>query len=98
MRLFARATRALTMYDSAKCLTELEELPSIHQQTPWVLAMVGRAHYEKADYVAAERAFKAVRTLEPYRMWDMEKERPQALTCFRRAFQMDPACAYAYTL
>ncbi|ESK96921.1 20s cyclosome subunit (nuc2 cdc27) [Moniliophthora roreri MCA 2997] len=141
MRLFARATRALTMYDSAKCLAELEELPSIHQQTPWVLAMVGRAHYEKADYVAAERAFKAVRTLEPYRVWDMEvystllwhlqrpvqlsflaqelisidprsaqawiavgnlfslqKERPQALTCFRRAFQMDPACAYAFTL
>ncbi|KAK7054944.1 anaphase-promoting complex subunit cdc27 [Paramarasmius palmivorus] len=144
-RLFARATRALTMYDSAKCLTELEELPSVHQQTPWVLAMVGRAHYEEdglcGNVTQAERAFIAVRTLEPYRVWDMEvystllwhlqrpvqlsflaqelisidprsaqawiavgnlfslqKERPQALTCFRRAFQMDPACAYAFTL
>jgi anaphase-promoting complex subunit 3 len=89
----------------------------------------------------AERAFKAVRTLEPYRLWDMEvystllwhlhrtvelsflaqellnidpqssqawiavgnlfslqKERSQALTCFRRAAQMDPTCAYAHTL
>ncbi|KAE9400791.1 TPR-like protein [Gymnopus androsaceus JB14] len=93
------------------------------------------------DHIAAERAFQAVRTLEPYRLWDMEvystllwhlqrpvelsflaqellnidprspqawiaignlfslqKERAQALTCFRRATQMDPSCAYAYTL
>jgi anaphase-promoting complex subunit 3 len=27
-----------------------------------------------------------------------QKERSQALTCFRRAFQLDPSCAYAYTL
>lgn len=89
----------------------------------------------------AERAFQAVRTLEPYRLWDMEvystllwhlqrsvqlsflaqellaidprspqawiaigntfslqKERAQALTCFRRAQQLDPTCAYAFTL
>lgn len=89
----------------------------------------------------AERAFQAVRSLEPYRVWDMEvystllwylqkpvqlsflaqellainarspqawiavgntfsaqKERSQALTCFRRAMQLDPSCAYAYTL
>jgi anaphase-promoting complex subunit 3 len=82
-----------------------------------------------------------VRSLEPYRVWDMEvystllwylqkpvqlsflaqellaidprapqawiavgntfsaeKERAQAMTCFRRAIQLDPACAYAYTL
>jgi len=50
MRCFARATRALFMYDSQKCLSELEQLPNEHQQTPWVLAMVGKAHYEKADY------------------------------------------------
>lgn len=89
----------------------------------------------------AERVFQAVRSLEPYRIWDMEvystllwhlrrnvqlsflaqellaidsrapeawiaagncfslqKERNQALTCFRRAAQLDPGCAYAYTL
>ncbi|KAL0580244.1 chaperonin-containing T-complex alpha subunit Cct1 [Marasmius crinis-equi] len=141
MRRFAIATRALTLYDSTKCLAELEQLHKDHQQTPWVLAMVGKAQYERGDYNAAERAFSAVRVLDPYRLWDMEvystllwhlqrpvqlsflaqelisidprsaqawiavgnlfslqKERPQALTCFRRAFQMDPACAYAYTL
>ncbi len=89
----------------------------------------------------AERAFEAVRNLDPYRLWDMEvystllwhlqrsvklaflarellainprspeawiavgntfslqKERSQALTCFDRAAQLDPMCAYAFTL
>ncbi|KAK0197270.1 hypothetical protein F5146DRAFT_1014772 [Armillaria mellea] len=141
MRRFAIATRALTLFDSTKCLDELMQLPEEHQKTPWVLSLIGRAHYEKADYGAAERAFKALRTSDPYRLWDMElystllwylqshvelsflaqellninprsaqawiaignlfslqKDRPQALTCFKRASQMDPSCAYAFTL
>ncbi len=92
-------------------------------------------------FTQAERAFQAVRALDPYRLWDMEvystllwhlqrtvqlsflaqellsieprssqawiaigntfslqKERSQALTCFRRAQQLDPTCAYAFTL
>jgi anaphase-promoting complex subunit 3 len=52
MRRFASATRALAVYDCQKCLFELEQLPHVHQQSPWVLAMVGRAHYEKLDYVS----------------------------------------------
>ncbi|KAJ7582835.1 hypothetical protein C8J56DRAFT_865104 [Mycena floridula] len=141
MRRFACATKALATYDSRACLAELEKLPQVHQQTAWVLGMIGRAHYELSDYTAADRAFKHLRTLEPYRLWDMEvystllwhlqrnvelsflaqellnidprsaqawiavgnlfslqKERSQALTCFRRAGQLDPSCAYAYTL
>lgn len=31
-------------------------------------------------------------------LFSLQKERSQALTCFRRAAQMDPTCAYAYTL
>ncbi|TFY68902.1 hypothetical protein EVG20_g3372 [Dentipellis fragilis] len=141
MRLFASATRALSMYDTQLCLDELEKLPHVHQRSAYVMAMVGRAHYERTDYTSAERAFQAVRALEPYRLWDMEvystllwhlqrtvqlsflaqellaidprspqawiaigntfslqKERAQALTCFRRAQQLDPTCAYAFTL
>ncbi|KAJ6496520.1 hypothetical protein C8R47DRAFT_1114393 [Mycena vitilis] len=141
VRRFATATRALSLYDSPKCLAELEKLPYVHQTTPWVLAMIGRAHYEQLEYSKAERAFKSLRSLEPYRLLDLEvystllwhlqrnvelsflaqellsidprssqawiavgnlfslqKERAQALTCFRRAAQMDPSCAYAYTL
>ncbi|GBE82491.1 Anaphase-promoting complex subunit 3 [Sparassis crispa] len=141
MRSFARAGRAMALYDCHECLEHLEKLPSNHQRSAWVMAMVGKAHYELGEYVAAERAFEAVRNLEPYRLTDMEvystllwhlqrnvklsflaqellstdprspqawiavgncfsllKERAQALTCFQRAAQLDPACAYAYTL
>ncbi|KAI0041541.1 TPR-like protein [Auriscalpium vulgare] len=141
MRLFASATRALALYDTRLCMEELDKLPHVHQRSAYVMAMVGRAHYERTDYTSAERAFQAVRALEPYRLWDMEvystllwhlqrtvqlsflaqellsidprspqawiaigntfslqKERAQALTCFRRAQQLDPSCAYAFTL
>ncbi|KAI0948283.1 hypothetical protein AcV7_009080 [Taiwanofungus camphoratus] len=141
MRMFARATRAMALYDCRTCLEELEKLPTNHQRSAWVMAMVGKAHYELGEYAAAERAFEAVRNLEPYRLWDMEvystllwhlqrnvklsflaqellstnprspqawiavgncfslqKEKAQALTCFRRAAQLDPTCAYAFTL
>ncbi|KAI0253938.1 hypothetical protein BJV78DRAFT_1280665 [Lactifluus subvellereus] len=141
MRLFASATRALAMYNTALCMEELDKLPHVHQRSPYVMAMVGKAHYERTDYTSAERAFQAVRALDPYRLWDMEvystllwhlqrpvqlsflaqellsieprspqawiaigntfslqKERSQALTCFRRAQQLDPTCAYAFTL
>ncbi|EDR10957.1 uncharacterized protein LACBIDRAFT_315993 [Laccaria bicolor S238N-H82] len=141
IRRFASAARALAMYDCRTCLAELGQLPHVHQNSAWVLSMVGRVHYEKQDYASAERAFKAVRALEPHRLWDMEvystllwhlqrnvelsflaqellninpqspqawiaignlfslqKERLQALTCFRRAGQLDPTCAYAFTL
>lgn len=30
--------------------------------------------------------------------FSLQKERSQALTCFHRAAQLDPTCAYAYTL
>ncbi|KAF9227878.1 TPR-like protein [Gyrodon lividus] len=141
MRRFARATRALSVYDCYSCLMELEHIPSTHQQSSWVLAMVGRAHYERLEYASAERAFRAARALEPYRVYDMEvystllwhlqqnvqlsflaqelmsinphspqawiaagnlfslqKERSHALACFRRAAELDPSCAYAFTL
>ncbi|KAF9533502.1 hypothetical protein CPB83DRAFT_889998 [Crepidotus variabilis] len=141
VRRFVRATKALASYDCQRCLEELEQLPHAQQHSRWVIAMVARAHYERQDYASAERAFKTLRKVDPYRLWDMEiyssllwqlqnsvelsflaqellqisprapqawiaignlfslqKERAQALTCFRRAFQLDPACAYAYTL
>ncbi|KAI0831089.1 protein prenylyltransferase [Trametes gibbosa] len=141
MRSFASAARALALYDCRLCLDELEKLPAQQQRSASVMGMVGKAHYELGQYPAAERAFEAVRILEPYRLSDMEvystllwhlqknvklsflaqellstdpkspqawiavgnsfslqKEKTQALTCFRRAAQLDPTCAYAYTL
>lgn len=50
VRRFARATRALSHYDCLTCLKELEDLPHAHQHSPMVIALVGRAHYERQDY------------------------------------------------
>lgn len=52
MRKLARATRAIALYDCRKCLEELEELPTTHQKSTLVLAMVGKAHYELGEYAA----------------------------------------------
>ena len=52
MRTFATATRALAMYDCRACLEELEKLPPAHQRSAWVMAMVGKAHYELGEYAA----------------------------------------------
>lgn len=51
MRLFASAVRSLAMYDCTACLEELDQLPDVHQRSSSVLAMVGRARYEMADYM-----------------------------------------------
>ena len=52
MRSCARAFRAFASYDLQKCLDELEGLDAVQQRTPWVMALVGRAEYEKGDYAA----------------------------------------------
>jgi len=52
VRRFARATRALAIYDCSKCLEELEQLPHVQQNSRWVIAMVAKAHYEKQDYAS----------------------------------------------
>ena len=51
-RLCARAFRAFSSYDLQKCLDELEGLDVVQQRTPWVMALVGKAEYEKGDYAA----------------------------------------------
>lgn len=52
MRSCARAFWAFSSYDLQKCLDELEGLDAMQQRTPWVMALVGRAEYEKGDYAA----------------------------------------------
>jgi anaphase-promoting complex subunit 3 len=52
VRTFAKATRALALYDTQACLDILDTLPTAHQRSPWVMSMVGKAHYEKTEYAA----------------------------------------------
>ncbi|KAL2261767.1 hypothetical protein VTK26DRAFT_3408 [Humicola hyalothermophila] len=124
-----------------EALAAFSSLPRSHQDTPWVLARMGRAHYEQANYTEAEKFFRRLRMLAPTRHEDMEVystilwhlrketdlsflaheliddvwdspqawcalgnasslacEHEQALRCFKRAIQLHPKFAYAYTL
>ncbi|KAG8762160.1 anaphase-promoting complex subunit cdc27 [Ceratobasidium sp. 428] len=72
VRTFARATQALAQYRSADVLEELEALPEEQKRSASVMVLIGRAEYERADYIKAKRAFELARTLDPHRIWDME--------------------------
>ena len=51
MRLFACAVRALGTYDCIGCCEALDRLPERQQRSASVMALVGRARYELAEYV-----------------------------------------------
>ncbi|KAM4055265.1 tetratricopeptide repeat domain-containing protein [Hirsutella rhossiliensis] len=131
----------LSRFQCQEALQALSALPSAHQGTPWVLAQMGRAHYEQASYAEAEKFFRRMRVQAPSRLQDMEvystilwhlkretdlsflahelvesawhspqawcalgnawslaRDPEQALKCFKRATQLDPKFAYAFTL
>jgi anaphase-promoting complex subunit 3 len=131
----------LSRFQCQESLQSLSSLPPSQQNTPWVLAQMGRAHYEKASYAEAEKFFRKMRVQAPSRLEDMEvystvlwhlkrgtdlsflahelvdsawhspqawcalgnawslsRDHEQALKCFKRATQLDPKFAYAFTL
>ncbi|RSL55760.1 hypothetical protein CEP51_014498 [Fusarium floridanum] len=132
---------SLSQFQCAESVQALMSLPLAHQNTPWVLAQMGRAHYEQASYADAEKFFRKMRVQAPSRLEDMEvystilwhlkretdlsflahelvdsawlspqawcalgnawslaRDYEQALKCFKRATQLDPKFAYAFTL
>jgi len=137
----AHALFSFHTYQVPQALQMLKSLPKKHYQTGYVLELVGRSHFETADYRKAEETFKHLWQLEPLRteglevyaatLWHLRKEvelgflsqlvlqggrlKPQvwcvlgncfslqkehdtAIKFFKRAIQLDPSFAYAYTL
>ncbi|KAL9129588.1 MAG: hypothetical protein Q9217_002008 [Psora testacea] len=131
----------LSHYQCQDALRIFHSITPSQRDTPWVLAQIGRAHYEQASYAEAERVFTRIRTIAPSRLEEMEyystslwhlknevdlaflahelieldrsspqawcavgnsfslqRDHDQALKCFKRATQLDPSFAYAYTL
>ncbi|KAF2139095.1 uncharacterized protein K452DRAFT_300657 [Aplosporella prunicola CBS 121167] len=131
----------LSRYSLIPALQTFTSLPAQHRDTPWVLAQIGRAHYEKAAYAESCDIFSKIKLLAPSRMEDMEvystvlwhlkrdtdlahlahelieadrlcpqawcaignsfslqRDHDQAIRCFKRATQLNPDFAYAYTL
>ncbi|XP_043911114.1 cell division cycle protein 27 homolog [Protopterus annectens] len=63
---------ALSSYKCREAINILSQLPSHHYNTGWVLCQIGRAHFERAEYMQAEKVFAEVRRLESYRVEGME--------------------------
>ncbi|XP_028674559.1 cell division cycle protein 27 homolog [Erpetoichthys calabaricus] len=63
---------ALCSYNCKEAINILSQLPSHHYNTGWVLCQIGRAHFELAEYMQAERLFSEVRRIESYRVEGME--------------------------
>lgn len=73
--LFCRIAQAydyLQRYECANAIKAYNSLPSNHRETPFVLAQLGRAYNEIAQYAEAEKYFIRVRQLAPSRLEDME--------------------------
>jgi anaphase-promoting complex subunit 3 len=62
----------LSQFQCQEAVQALSSLPAAHQSSPWVLALMGRAHYEQASYAEAEKFFRRMRTQSPSRLEDME--------------------------
>lgn len=131
----------LSHYQCQDALRMFNSISTSQRETPWVLAQIGRAHYEQASYLEAEKIFTRIKTMTPSRLEDTElysttlwhlkndidlaflaheiieidrdspqawcavgnsfslqRDHDQALKCFKRATQLAPKFAYAYTL
>ncbi|RFU28092.1 hypothetical protein B7463_g8252, partial [Scytalidium lignicola] len=132
---------ALSQYQCQEAIQIYGSLPRSQVDTPWIIAQLGRAHYEQAAYADAETYYKRIRQIAPTRFEDMEiysnvlwhlkreidlaflahelidaswqspqawcvlgnswslvRDHEQALRCFKRATQLNPKFAYAFTL
>ena len=132
---------ALSHYQCQDALRCFNSITPSQRDTPWVLAQIGRAYYEQASYIEAEKTFARIKTMAPSRLEGMEvysttlwhlksdidlaflaheiididrnspqawcavgnsfslqRDHDQALKCFKRATQLDPKFAYAFTL
>jgi anaphase-promoting complex subunit 3 len=140
-RKFGSGYFALSQFKCLEALQVYSTLPRGQQDTAWVMAQMGRAHYEQAAYADAEIYYKRIRQVAPTRFEDMEiystilwhlkretdlaflahelvdsswtspqawcavgnswslaRDHEQALRAFKRATQLDPKFAYAFTL
>ncbi|KAK5627685.1 hypothetical protein RRF57_003400 [Xylaria bambusicola] len=141
LKKFGSGYLALSQYRSVDALAAYTSLPRTHQETPWVLSQIGRAHYEQASYAEAEKYYRQLRIIAPTRLddmevystilwhlkretdlsflahelvdsswhspqawcalgnaWSLSRDHEQALRCFKRATQLNPKFAYAFTL
>jgi len=70
--LLGRAYLFLALHQGEGALAALHALPPKHFMTGSAQHLVGRAHFEKAQYSAAKSALETMQKLDPYRMSGLE--------------------------
>lgn len=73
--LFNKFGTGFSLIGRFKCVAALEvfmAIPSAQRETPWVLAQIGKAHYERSQFVEAEKSFLRIRGMAPSWLEDME--------------------------
>ncbi|GAB7343322.1 hypothetical protein MBLNU457_1371t1 [Dothideomycetes sp. NU457] len=63
---------SLSRYDPNAAIEAFKALPTAQRETPWVLAQMGKAYYEAADYATSELCFARTMKLQPSRIEDTE--------------------------
>ncbi|KAK3634620.1 anaphase-promoting complex subunit cdc27 [Elasticomyces elasticus] len=71
-RHLAVGSYATARFDLPKAIQTFRSLPSAQRETPWVLAQLGKAYYEAADYKSAQECFARLLKMQPTRIQDME--------------------------
>ncbi|WPH03209.1 Hypothetical protein R9X50_00608600 [Acrodontium crateriforme] len=71
-RQLATGCYATSRFELPKAIQTFKSFPSAQRETPWVLAQLGKAYYEAADYRNAEECFARVMKIQPSRIEDME--------------------------
>ena len=71
-RHLAIGTYATARFDLPRAISTFKALPTPQRETPFVLAQLGKAHYEAADYPASAAAFASLLQLQPSRVDDLE--------------------------
>lgn len=64
--------RHLSRYESTKSLEAFALVPKGQRETPWVLAQIGKAYYERTMYADAEKVFQKIREIAPSYLEHME--------------------------
>ena len=75
LELFTKLGSGYFCLSHYRCQEALQIFNSItpgQRETPWVLAQMGRALYEQASYIEAERYFSRIKTIAPSRLEDTE--------------------------
>jgi anaphase-promoting complex subunit 3 len=62
----------LSRFECVEALKAFQSIPDQQRETPWVLAQIGKAHYERSKYAEAEKMFQRIRELAPSYTEDME--------------------------